>query len=192
MKTKKILIFLGHPDKETLNGAMASAYERGARAAGHEVKRINLGDLVFDPILHKGYKAIQELEPDLKRVQEELRWCDHFVLFYPNWFISMPALLKGMFERMWLPGFAYRFKKNGMGWEKLLKGRTACVYITMNSIPFMERLLLGDFTNEIQYGLLGFAGFDTKVHKFGPVEKISPVKADRLFKACERFGAHAH
>ena len=58
MTTKKILILLGHTDPATLSGALADCYEREAKAAGHEVRRMNLGEMHCDPILHEGYKTI--------------------------------------------------------------------------------------------------------------------------------------
>ena len=175
MKKKKIFILLGHPDKETLNGSFASAYEEGAKAAGHEVRRINIGDLSFDPVLHKGYKTIQALEPDLAMVQEAIKWSEHFVIFYPTWFSTMPALLKGLFDRIWLPHFAYHFRKNGLGWQRLLKGRSSTVYVTSDSHPFLARVIFGDMTNEIKKGILWFAGFGPiTITKIGPVKNIKP------------------
>jgi putative NADPH-quinone reductase len=147
---KKIFILLGHPDKDgTISNEFANAYEEAAKAAGHEVRRTNLGELQFDPILHKGYRAIQELEPDLKKIQEDIRWCEHFVLVYPLWWSGTPALLKGMVDRMWLPGFGFRFKKmNGtkrlIGWEKLLKGRTSRVIVSSKNFPILEEFMYGD------------------------------------------------
>jgi len=82
--SKRIFILMGNPDKEgTLSNEIADTYEREAKAAGHEVRRANLGDLQFDPILHKGYKEIQPLEPDLLKVQADILWAEHFVLVYP-------------------------------------------------------------------------------------------------------------
>lgn len=187
MEKKKIFILLGHPDKDTKTGLFVDSYERGAKEAGYEVKRVNIGDLKFDPILHKGYKVIQELEPDLKMVQENIKWANHFVIFYPSWWSTMPSLLKGMFDRMWLPCFAFNFNKNGFGWKKHLKGRTASVFVVSDSHPIIARILMGDSTNEIKRGILKFAGFSpVRILKIGPMRNISEEQkkdwVSRLFE----------
>lgn len=189
---KKVFILLGHSDKKTLSGILASNYEKGARAGGHKVRRMNLGDLKFDPILHEGYKVIQKLEPDLCKVQENMKWADHIVIFYPNWWGSMPALLKGMFDRLFLPGFAFRFKKNGFGWEKLLTGKSAMVNITMNTHPWLAWLLFGDNSNEIKCNILEFAGIEpVNLVKMGPVEKMSDEEHEGLKRRMYRLGKSA-
>lgn len=170
---KKILIVLGHPDKETYTGLMADAYQRGAEAAGGEVKRFNLGDMSFDPILKKGYKEIQVLEPDLVALQEAWKWADHTVIVYPNWWNTMPAILKGLFDRMWLPGFAFNFDKATKKLVQRLKGKTARVIIIAGTnSPFKTWWSYGDYTNEIQHGILEFAGIKTKVSAYGPCERV--------------------
>jgi len=170
--SKRIFILLGHPDSgpEPMSRQLADTYEAAARAAGHEVRRMNIFDLSFDPILHKGYRAIQELEPDLKLVQENLSWCEHFVLAYPNWWGGMPGELKGMWDRMFLPRFAFRMWKNRFGWDALLKGRTARVLITCGNPAYLDHFAFGDFTASIKRSLLQFAGFRTWVSAFGHAE----------------------
>lgn len=189
MQKKKIFILLGHPDKETKCGSFADSYERGAREAGHEVKRVNVGDLKFDPILRKGYKVIQDLEPDLKMVQENIKWCEHFVIFYPSWWSTMPALLKGMFDRMWLPCFAFNFNKNGFGWKKHLTGRSSLVVVTSDSHPIIARFLMGDSTNEIKRGILKFAGFTpVNILKVGPLKNATQAKKDKFINKFFEMG----
>lgn len=191
-KPKKIFILLGHPDKETLNGALVAEYERGAKEAGHEVRRMNIGDMQFDPILHKGYKTIQELEPDLKIFQENVRWCNHFVLFYPSWWSTMPALLKGLIDRVWLPGFAYHFKHGGYLWEGLLKGKSAAMYITSDTAPIIQRLIFGDTTNELKKGILWFSGLGPiYVHKFGYLKHFGEWRRKHMMRKVYKLGRKA-
>lgn len=59
---KKILIINGHPNQQSLCASLAESYFHGAKESNHEVKIIHLSQLKFDPILHKGYLEIQELE----------------------------------------------------------------------------------------------------------------------------------
>ena len=183
---KKVFILLGHPDDDSFNCTLADEYQHGAEEAGHEVRRMNLGEMRFDPILRHGYRSIQELEPDLKAFQENVSWCEHFVIFYPTWWSTMPALLKGMFDRIWLPGFAFHFHKSGLWWDGLLKGRTTRVFVTSDVHPLFARIIFGDTTNEIKKGILWFAGFSVSVKKIGPVKNITEAKKqkwkDRLHK----------
>ena len=192
MKIKKVYVFLGHTDKQSACGYFADAYENAAREAGHEVRRANIGDLQFDPILHSGYKVIQELEPDLKQVQEDIKWADHIVIVYPNWWSSMPAILKGFFDRTFLPGFAYHFNKNHTTWHKLLKGKTGRVIVTMDNWPCLARFLFGDYTNEIRRAILGFSGIHpVRVNKIGPIHKFTPHKMEHWHKEIKKLGRRA-
>lgn len=189
MTKKKIFILVGHPDADSMSGALAAAYEEGAKAAGHEVRRLNLGELNFDPILHKGYKVIQALEPDLLLIQDNMKWCEHFFLVYPNWWGAMPALLKGMFDRMFIPGFAFKFTKGKFWWERLLKGRSARVVITMDNNPIIAELLFGNTSNEIKQATLGFAGFGPiRVSRIGPLKIMSDAKKETIKKEMARLG----
>lgn len=175
----KIYILLGHPNTEpTLSSSIADAYEAAAKAAGHEVRRANIGELSFDPILHKGYREIQALEPDLLKVQEDIKWCDHFVLIYPLWWSSVPALLKGLIDRMWLPAFAYRFLKGPdgksvIGWQRLLKGRTARLIVLMKNLPLLEHFMYGNITSDIANCVLRFSGFKVRITEIGNSEGMS-------------------
>lgn len=129
----KIYLLLAHPDTDTFNGALADAYEQAAKNKGHVVRRQNIGELRFDPILWKGYKEIQELEPDLRRAQENILWCDKWVIIYPIWWGSVPALFKGFLDRALLPGLAFKYHEKGPWWDKLLKGRMAHVITTCDA-----------------------------------------------------------
>jgi putative NADPH-quinone reductase len=191
-RKKKIFILLGHPDTDSFNCTLADEYQRGAEEAGHEVRRMNLRELKFDPILHHGYRIIQELEPDLRIFQENVNWSEHFVIFYPSWWSTMPALLKGLFDRVWLPGFAYKFTGE-FSWQKLLKGKSARMVVTSDTIPFLQRLIFGDTTNELRNGILWFAGFGPiRTKKIGYLKHFSGTgRRERIKRSLYKLGKKA-
>lgn len=182
---------MGNPDKDSMSNFFACAYEESAKKTGHEVRRTDLVDMQFDPLLHLGYKVIQPLEPDLLKVQEDIKWADHFVMVYPIWWSGMPSLLRAMFERMWLPGFAFHFHHNGMGWDKLLKGKSARIITLSKMHPWAIRFMFGDYMNEVKSALLQFAGFKVKVTNIGFSETMSDRSKARWAKCIARYGARA-
>lgn len=184
----KIFILVGHTDTATLTGALASTYEQSARDAGHEVRRQNIGEMHFDPILHEGYKTIQELEPDLVDFQENVRWAEHIAIFYPTWWSGLPAALKGLFDRAWLPHFAFNFADHGLTWQKLLKGRTARVVTSSNTHPLILWWMYGHPTAHIEICLLRFAGIEAHSTVFGPSERASEAKKAKWFRRMEQLG----
>lgn len=186
---KKILVLLGNPETTSFSGEVATAYENAAREAGHEVMRVNISDMQFDPILHKGYKEIQQLEPDLLAMQDKWRWADHIVIIYPNWWCTMPAILKGMFDRMYLPGFAFNFDKQTKRLIQRLKGKTSRVIVIAGThSPFMTWLKFGDYTNEIVHGILGFAGIKATASTFGPADRVSDQVRAKWMKKVASLG----
>ena len=96
---RQVLVVLGHPCSDSLCAGLATAYADAARAAGAQVRVLRLGSLVFDPLLHAGYRQVQTLEPDLVAAQQDILWAQHLVWVYPIWWGAMPALLKGFIDR---------------------------------------------------------------------------------------------
>lgn len=177
---KKIFILHGDPNPESLSGMLAHEYEKGAKEAGYEVKITHLGNLQFDPILHKGYRVIQELEPDLKQIQEDMKWANHIVFTYSVWWDNMPSLMKGMFDRMWIPGFAFHFRKRHMGWLRELKGRSARVIMTSGSYPVFIRMLYSDPSKTLKRPILWFAGISPiRVTWLGPANNAKPERVNK-------------
>jgi NAD(P)H dehydrogenase (quinone) len=187
-KARRILVFLGNTTNDSFCAKIADTYEITAREKGFEVDRVNIGNLIFDPVLHRGYKEIQQLEPDLRMMQDKILWADHIVFIYPNWWCSMPALMKGMFDRMWLPGFAFNFDKETKKLIQRLTGKTARVIIIAGThSPFMTWWKFGDYTNEIAHGILGFAGIQTKVTALGPSDRVKPEVLDLWVEKIRRL-----
>lgn len=176
--SKRILVILGHPRTDSLCGALATAYVDAATAAGNDVRRINVGELSFDPILHGGYGAVQPLEPDLAAAQEAIAWAQHLVFAYPIWWGALPALLKGFIDRSFLPGFAFRYRSGSQFWDRLLAGRSAHLLVTMDSPPWYFRWINRmPGHNQMKRTILEFSGIrPVTIDSFGPVKGSTPEK----------------
>lgn len=196
MAMKKVFLLLGHPDKSGMCGEFADVYEKVAREAGHSFERMNIGEMRFDPILHKGYRERQELEPDLIRFQKLVTESDHFVVVYPVWWVGMPALLKGLFDRAWLPGSAFRYIKLTSGkrtpfWRRLFRGKTARIIMTSGTSPWLVRFLPGNVNAQLRWGILWFAGFSVSTTWFGPAENTPDFRKNKWLKIVQALGARA-
>jgi putative NADPH-quinone reductase len=158
---KRLLLIDGHPDPHQgrFIHALAQAYEEGARAGGHAVRRIKVGELQF-PLLVSGEDFEHGEPPDaILAAQEEVRWAEHIVILYPLWLGSMPALLKGFFEQLLRPGFGFSAGATKGLPGKLLKGKSARVVITMGMpAAFYSVVYRAHSLRALKRNILAFCG----------------------------------
>jgi NAD(P)H dehydrogenase (quinone) len=168
---KKTLIIQGHPDSESYCRALANAYKVGAINAGAEVQEIIVSDLKFNPNLEFGYRKRTELESDLLAAQEKIKWAEHLVIIYPLWWGGMPALLKGFFDRSFLPGFAFQKRENSVWWDKYLTGKSARIITTMDQPAWYHWLIYGEPAHKaLKKMILEFCGIKpVKITSIGPI-----------------------
>jgi putative NADPH-quinone reductase len=185
----KVLIINGHPHAESLNTSIAQAYMNGAKEK-HDVKVLSLHELDFDPNLKFGYQQRMELEPDLVKAQELILWCDHLVVVHPVWWGGLPAILKGFFDRAFLPKFAFQYRENSVWWDKLLEGRSAEIIYTIDQPIFYYRLFNGaPGLKQLKKMTLEFCGFKVKrTTGLQQVRYATPEKIGSWLKKIENLG----
>jgi len=187
---KRILIINGHPDKQSFCFELAKNYKKGADSAATECKLVNLIDLKFNPILGGGYRQRTELEPDLLMMQQEITKADHIVLVYPTWWATYPALLKGFIDRVFLPGFAFKYRENSPLWDKLLVGKTARLIVTMDSPKWYYSLFMKNAGHRsMKKGTLEFCGIKpVQITSFGMLKSSDEAKRKNWFSLVEKLG----
>lgn len=190
---KQILVVLGHPRVDSLCGALAQYYIDGARAAGHEVRVLRLAELRFDPILHGGYVGSQPLEPDLQQAREAITAAQHLVWVYPLWWGAMPALMKGFIDRVFLPGFAFKYRQGSPFWDRLLAGRSAELLVTMDSPPWYYRWVNRmPGHQQMRRTILQFCGITpVSIHSFGSVKTSTPAQREAWLRKALALGRAA-
>ena len=187
---KNILVLNAHPRKDSLCYALAQSYAKGAKENGAEVKLINIIDLDFDPILKGKNVQSDDLEPDIIATQKEISKAGHLVFVYPNWWGTYPALLKGFFDRVFTSGFAFRYRKNKAMPEKLLKGKTARVIVTMDTPLWYYKLgYKRPGETSMKRSILGLCGIEpVKFTYFTPIRHTSQEKLQEWLLKTENLG----
>lgn len=131
--SRRILIIQGHPDPAGAHfgHALAAAYRKGAEAGGHSVEEVHLAGLDYPMLASEKEWTDGEVPESLRPVQAQIREADHLVFFFPLWLGTLPARVKAFLEQVMRPGFAFAADaREGIG-ERLLKGKSARVIITM-------------------------------------------------------------
>lgn len=187
---RRILVINANPKPQSLGKAMALRYAEQA-SIKHQVEVLHLSDMEFQLDLNLGYDQSLPLEADLQRFQEQLSWAEHIVIISPVWWGSMPAKLKGLFDRTLLPGFAFKFHKGKSMPEKLLKGRTSELIITLDTPTYWYKWVQGNpIYHQFKRTILDFIGVKNKaIHYFGPVMNSDQPTRERWLKEVERLAA---
>ena len=179
---KKILIINGHPNKDSFNFGIAEAYKNGAIQSGAQADEIVISELDFNPNLQFGYQKRMELEPHLQDAWKKILWADHLVWIHPVWWGGLPAITKGFIDRLFLPGFAFRYRENSVWWDKLLKGKTAHIITTLDQPGYYYRLFYGrPSVNQLKKSVLQFCGINPVKVSYIAIIKTSDEKQRKIW-----------
>ncbi len=191
--TKRVFIWVAHPRAGSLCEGIADAYQAGVEKAGGQVRRMDLGTMSFD-MNFEGYgDGAPPLEPDLAAWQDAIAWADHVFFVHPYWWGAMPTKAKAVLDRALTPGFAFKYHRKGVAWDKLLAGKTADAIITSDTPPLLDTFLYRKPARRvIKNQVLGFCGIQAKkVIQFGSVKLAGPKKIAGWVGRAERLGARA-
>lgn len=165
----KTLIIYAHPNPKSFNAGICDAVQAEVKAQGGEVRIHDLYKMNFNPVLKSDdFTELFEgrVPKDVQPLQDDIRWADMLVLIFPTWWVSVPALMKGYFDRVLTNGFAFSYGPGGP--EGLLKGKQAMVFQTTGtpgevySQTGMTRAM--NMTSDV--GVLNFCGIDVAAHEF--------------------------
>jgi len=107
----RILVIYAHPVETSFHAAMHARVVAALRQAGHEVDDCDLYAEGFNPVLSRQERlnyhdtAINQLP--VKGYVERLQRADALVFCFPVWCFGLPAILKGWFDRVLMPGVSF-------------------------------------------------------------------------------------
>lgn len=178
----KVFIVFAHHEPQSFNEALLARSVTELESLGHAVRVSNLHAMDFNPVAgtedftqrrfpemlqydrEQKYAAERgAFSSDIQAEIDKLLWCDFLILQFPLWWFSVPAILKGWIDRVFVNGVAYgkghRMDTGG------LKGRKAMLTVTTGCYENMVAPdgLLGDLNVNLWHlnaGTLAYAGFE--------------------------------
>jgi NAD(P)H dehydrogenase (quinone) len=179
----KLLIVNSHQEKMSFNAALVEKSLSVLKELGHEIKLSDLYAMKFDPVAgRKDFPELGETDyinymleqqkasasgafsQDIKTEQEKLKWADTVIIHFPIWWFSVPAILKGWFDRVFAAGITWDF---GRIYEQaLLRGKRAMLVVTTGGPEefYSKKGAHGTTIDEVLYtvnhGTLYFCGMD--------------------------------
>lgn len=195
---QKHLIVAAHPVEDSFTMTLMRAYAGELSRLGHAVQVHDLYRMRFNPVL--GAHELGDGDVTRTRVadvlieQQDVRAADVVTVFYPLWWMSMPAMMKGYIDRVFSRGFAYESTQGHV--RGLLTGRQA-VMVTVSGAPLAQLVEDGRWqaAQVLQdTHIFRAAGFDLIGHlhfdEVGPTmtEAVAAQSLARVREfACERF-----
>jgi putative NADPH-quinone reductase len=114
----RVLVLYAHPVETSFGAALHAEAVGALRRAGHEVDDCDLYAEGFEPRLSRAERLIyHEVGANARGVEghvERLRAAQALVLCFPVWNFGYPAILKGYFDRVFLPGVSFDLVAGGI------------------------------------------------------------------------------
>ena len=143
-----IQVVHSHPLVDSYNHALFRTIVETLKLR-HEVIATDLYRDEFSPAMTEGerrsYYQGPYAEEAVARFVDDLRRADGIIFCFPHWWFSMPAMLKGYFDRVWAPGTAFSHDIAGGRIKPLLTNiRLFGVVTTYGSPWWLTRVVMQD------------------------------------------------
>lgn len=107
-----VLVLYAHPVETSFNAGLHRTIVERLKAAGHSVDDCDLYAEDFDPRLTRaerlGYHDERGPDDAVAGYVDRLQRAEALVLSFPVWNYGYPAILKGFFDRVFLPGVSFK------------------------------------------------------------------------------------
>ncbi len=150
-----VTIVFAHPWHGSFNKAILDTITAEFDKENKPYGVIDLYKDNFNPVFTEEelslYSEGKSLSPLVMRYQQMIKSSDELIFIFPNWWNTMPAILKGLFDKVLLKGFAFNYEG---GFNPLLKISKAVVITTSdkqspNFVNSIEKGFIGDMLNPV-------------------------------------------
>jgi putative NADPH-quinone reductase len=115
----RVLVVFAHPVETSFSAGLHRTVVETLRAGGHEVDDCDLYAESFNPVMSRQERIDYHDEAlctvPVQGYVDRLRAAEGLVLVYPVWNFGYPAILKGFFDRVFLPGVSFTLHDGKVG-----------------------------------------------------------------------------
>ncbi|MDH4846251.1 NAD(P)H-dependent oxidoreductase [Pseudomonas putida] len=177
-----VLIVHAHPEPQSFTSSLYADAVEYFSQLGHKVETSDLYAMNFNPVAssddfkqrtnpdylvyaleQRNAAKYQQFSSDIANEVDKVLRCDLLILTFPIYWFSMPAILKGWIDRVFISGTFYGgrrvFGDGGMVGKKAL----VCATLGGREGMFGQRGIHGDLQTLLRpllKGSLGYVGFD--------------------------------
>ncbi len=142
----RVLVLFAHPCEESFGSALHAKAIETLRRAGHDVDDCDLYAENFQPVLtaaeRRAYHDTARNRDPVASYVERLQRAEALVIVSPVWNYGFPAILKGFFDRVFLPGVSFVLVDGKV--QGSLHNITRVVAITSYGGSRFTAILMGD------------------------------------------------
>jgi putative NADPH-quinone reductase len=148
----RVLLIYAHPLSDSYAATLRDTVVAALRAGSHTVDLCDLYQEGFDPVLsaqeRRDYRNTSENTRAVSRHVDRLRQAEGVVFVFPSWWYGMPAILKGYFDRVWVPGVAFEFGPQAI--RPLLRSIRMFGVVTTTGAPmWFTRIYMGNPSRKV-------------------------------------------
>jgi NAD(P)H dehydrogenase (quinone) len=133
-----VLLIYCHPRPDSFCSVLRDAAMDGLKAANHTVEIRDLHAEGFRPGMGTDERGrYYDESANLDGIEDHvaaLQRADALLLVYPTWWFGLPAMLKGWFDRIWVPGIVFHLREEG-GLQPLLSNIRRIGVVTTYGSP---------------------------------------------------------
>ncbi len=188
----KTIVVYAHPGTDGFSSAMLERVKADLEERGIEHEIWDLYEMGYDSVLKKEevYTAgNRKVSDENLKFQEKIGEASKLIFIYPVWWGGMPAILKGFIDRVFVPGFAFKYRKDKLLKfipDGLLKDKTVICLVSSGGPWILYTLILNPVMIINKFVIFGFCGARTKTFQIYGATKLTSQKKRKIERVSKR------
>ncbi len=189
----KFLIIYGHPDAEGFSSYSLQAIKDVLSQKNANFEIIDLYLINYDPVLklEELYTVgNKNISPETAQFQQKIKESDIIIFIYPLWWAGMPAIMKGFMDRIFTPGFAFKYRKDKFLKfipDKLLDDKKFIAITSSGGPKFVYKLLLDPIKLINKFIIFGIFCSKIKTHQFYKAGRLDEKRKKEINKVIKKL-----